>query len=80
MDMWTTARAVETTVRGVDALDEPEAIIRLSAATYCGMRKEFGDIGALATGPTSLCLNRDVGRQLVAQPNWLFLSVDPDDQ
>lgn len=44
MDIWTTAPVVETTLRRVDALDDPEAIVRLVAATCCGMRKEYGDI------------------------------------
>jgi AcrR family transcriptional regulator len=44
MDIWTTAPVVEATVRGVEELDEPEAIIRLVSATCCGMRKEYGDI------------------------------------
>jgi hypothetical protein len=44
MEVWTTAPAVETTLRQVDALEQPEAIIRLCAATCCAMRREFGDI------------------------------------
>jgi AcrR family transcriptional regulator len=44
MDIWTTAPIVESTVRGSLELDNPEAIIRLSAATCCSMRKEYGDI------------------------------------
>jgi len=44
MDTWTTAPVVETTIRGVDELHDPEAIVRLVAATCCGMRKEYGDI------------------------------------
>src|ERR1700691_4037994 len=44
MDIWTTAPVVEATVRSVDELDDPGAILRLVAATCCGMRKEYGDI------------------------------------
>jgi uncharacterized protein with PhoU and TrkA domain len=43
MCIWSTAPVVETTARSVDELDDPEAIVRLVAAT-CGMRNEYGDI------------------------------------
>jgi len=44
MDIWTTAPVVETTVLGIEELDDSEAIVRLVAATVCGMRREYGDI------------------------------------
>jgi AcrR family transcriptional regulator len=44
VDSWSTAPVIESTARSIDELDDPEAIIRLIAATCCGMRKEYGDI------------------------------------
>jgi AcrR family transcriptional regulator len=44
MDIWTTAPIVASTVRSSVELDDPEAIIRLSASTCCSMRQEYGDI------------------------------------
>jgi AcrR family transcriptional regulator len=44
MDIWTTAPIVEATVRGVEKLDDPTAILELVAATCRSMREEYGDI------------------------------------
>lgn len=44
MDIWTTAPIVEETVRGVEALDDAGAIVKLVAATCRSMREDYGDI------------------------------------
>jgi len=44
MDIWSTAPVVAEVLRKIDELDDPKAIVRLVAATCCGMRTEYGDI------------------------------------
>jgi AcrR family transcriptional regulator len=44
MDIWTTAPIVEATVRSIEKLDDPSAILELVAATCRSMREEYGDI------------------------------------
>jgi AcrR family transcriptional regulator len=44
MDIWTTAPIVETTVRTIEKLDDPTAILELVAATCRSMREDSGDI------------------------------------
>jgi AcrR family transcriptional regulator len=44
VDLWSTAPAIEKTLRGVEALADPRAVIRLTAQTCVSMRQEFGDI------------------------------------
>jgi AcrR family transcriptional regulator len=44
MDIWTTAPIVEATVRSIEKLDDPLAILELVAATCRSMREDSGDI------------------------------------
>jgi AcrR family transcriptional regulator len=53
VEIWTTAPIVAATIDRIEAMEDPEAILRLVAATCRQMREEFGDIirVLLATAP-----------------------------
>jgi len=44
IEVWSNAPAIEDTLRGVEALSNPQAVIRLTARTCVAMRQEYGDI------------------------------------
>jgi AcrR family transcriptional regulator len=53
IESWATAPIVASTLSNIDELEEPDAILRLLAASCRSMREEFGDIirVLLATAP-----------------------------